>query len=283
VVGIVPPCPLSNQPINNTPANNNDLAEAEWGADPLSFHGGFQSLTLENTTFPSSLPVNGSATWSTTTLSRIPTPPNSSQGTINVSFNNTNWDILRSTYGWSGIQFQAWARGAIELCEEENVVVYVVGANEFWIDDRQYFGGDMYGYKRAPLVVNLGRGNHKIDIRVTHDIRAFGGGMPPGVGVEVDVRIASGGLVAVEEEAMVPDLVAGRLAGKWVSLPVRNEETEGWIEVLEVSGGDVCVFPVGLAGMDSNIALEFHESFHRRGRSTFEDRAGAVPASEVPC
>lgn len=100
----------------------------------------------------------------------------------------------------------------------------------------------MYAYKRAPLVVKLGRGKHKIDIRVTHDIRAFGGGMPPSVEVQVDVRIAKGGLVAVEEEIVVSDLVAGRLAGKWVSLPVRNEETEGWIEVLEVSGGDVCVF-----------------------------------------
>jgi len=41
-------------------------------------------------------------------------------------------------------------------------------------------------------------------------------------------------------------------------------------------------FTIGLTGMDSNIAVELHESFHWRGIPAFGDRAGAVPASEVP-
>lgn len=33
---------------------------------------------------------------------------------------------------------------------------------EFWIDDQSYFGGDLYAFRKAPLVLDLSPGEHKI-------------------------------------------------------------------------------------------------------------------------
>lgn len=125
---------------------------------------------------------------------------------------------------------------------DSTVALYVWNVGEFWIDDTQYFGGDFYGYKRAPVVVRLSPGKHRFDVRVTHDIRSFGGAMPPILRIEIEARVASGSLIAIPEGAVVSDLVAGRLVGKWASVPLRNEG-ERWIEILEVSAIDVCRLP----------------------------------------
>lgn len=156
-----------------------------------------------------------------------------------------DWDSIRSVYGWSGTQFQAWARGSLDVCvgpgagdDPASVVLYVRNVGELWIDDKQYFGGDFYGYRRAPVILQLAPGNHKFDVRVTHDIRNFGGTMPPRISFEVDARISPGGLVAVSEGAVVSDLVEGKIVGKWASVPLRND-VGSWIEVLEVITPDV--------------------------------------------
>ena len=168
-----------------------------------------------------------------------------------------DWDALRSVYGWSGIQYQAWVRGTLYVCrgdargEEEEaapapaggltVTMDITGAGEFWIDGKkQYFGGDFYGYRRAPAVVRLapGKCRHTVDVRVTHDIRAFGGTMPPVLGVGVEVTFAKGIIVAVSEQVVVADIVEGVLVAEWASVPLRNEGVEG-IEVVAIRGKDV--------------------------------------------
>lgn len=165
---------------------------------------------------------------------------------MTIGFDNVDWDNLRSIYGWSGIQFQAWARGSLDVranpderSDQITIALYVWSVGEFWIDDIQYFGGDFYGYRRAPVVLQLAPGRHKFDVRVTHDIRNFGGGMPPMVAFEVEARVSPGGLIVVPEGVVVSDLVEGRIAGKWVSVPLRND-AGSWIEVLEIISADVC-------------------------------------------
>lgn len=163
-----------------------------------------------------------------------------------VGFDNVDWDGLRSIYGWSGIQFQAWARGSLDVCrdtdagnDQTTVVLYVWNIGEFWVDDKQYFGGDFYGYRRAPVVLQLAPGKHKLDVRVAHDIRNFGGGMPSKVTFGVEVEVSPGGLVAVPEGAVVSDLVDGGIVGEWASIPLRND-AKGRIEILEVVAIGVC-------------------------------------------
>lgn len=165
---------------------------------------------------------------------------------MTVGFDNVGWDGLRFIYGWSGIQFQAWARGSLDVyasahaqSNQTTIVLHVWNVGEFWVDDMQYFGGDFYGYRRAPVVLQLTPGRHKFDVRVTHDIRNFGGGMPPRIAFEVEARVSLGGLVAVPDGAVVSDFVEGRIVGKWASVPLRND-AGNWIEVLEVVSADVC-------------------------------------------
>lgn len=203
--------------------------------------GGFRNLTYDTTSrFRSSLPINGTAQWSQTQFSAHDTAPDAAKGAVTVDFDNVDWDGLRSIYGWSAIQFQAWARGSLDVCADADaesgqttIILHVWNIGEFWIDDTQYFGGDFYGYRRAPVVLQLAPGKHKFDVRVTHDIRNFGGGMPPKVAFEIEARVSPGGLVAVPEGAVVSDLVEGKIIGKWASIPLRND-AENWIEVLGV-------------------------------------------------
>lgn len=110
----------------------------------------------------------------------------------------------------------------------------------------------MFSYRRAPTVLYLEPGTqHTLDIRITHDIRVSGGGIPPIVNIVVEADIAVGGLVVDSENAIVPDIVGGKVAGAgWGSIPVRNENSVSWIEVLEVIVEDtVCeIFTLHVTG-----------------------------------
>lgn len=177
-----------------------------------------------------------------------------------ISFNSSvvDWEFLRSIFGWSGIQYQAWARGTIVVCPTSSrsaalphidvpnaipVALHISPIMEYFVDKKPYFGGDMFSYKRSPSVLHLIPGvPHTLDIRITHDIRAFGGAMPPALEVEIEADLATGGLVAESERAIVPDVVDGKLAGRgWVSIPVRNERATGSIEIVGIlAEGNVC-------------------------------------------
>ena len=122
--------------------------------------------------------------------------------------------------------------------ENQRIVLSVYGAAaEFWIDGQQFTGSDFYEFRRAPVVVTLAPGNHDIDVRVAHDVRAFGGVSEIGFGIVVE--LASENQVVVEvEKTLVADVLESRLVSEWASFPVRNESAR-WIEVLGVEGIDV--------------------------------------------
>lgn len=217
--------------------------EAEWGADPLRYYGGFQNLAHSTAPlFKSSLTTNGTVGWSTAQFKPTFSP---GHGTMTISFNSSvvDWEFLRSIYGWSGIQYQAWARGALVVCPAHknvpdaiSVTLHISPTVEYFVNKKPYFGGDMFSYKRSPSVLHLKPGvPHTLDIRITHDIRAFGGAMPPALEIAIEADLATGGLLVEAERAIVPDVVGGKLAGKgWVSIPVRNERAAGLIEILGI-------------------------------------------------
>ncbi|KAL9005709.1 MAG: hypothetical protein Q9188_001522 [Gyalolechia gomerana] len=121
--------------------------------------------------------------------------------------------------GFIGLQYQAWARGTLTVDgdKERTVVLYTDHVLEFWVDDEHHFGGDFYAYRKAPLVLHLQPGKHKIDVRIVRDVRAMG---------------AVGEPTAVDGSLLLPDLVEGRLATSLGSISVRNED-KNWIEVIE--------------------------------------------------
>ncbi|KAI9831208.1 MAG: hypothetical protein M1819_005136 [Sarea resinae] len=101
---------------------------------------------------------------------------------------------------------------------------------EFWIDGEPFFGGDFYAYRKAPLVVVLEPGRHRLDVRLVRDVRAMGGMNTPVLSFNIQLRASEGRLAVLGERMIVPDIVKGRLASSLVSVPVRNEGQQ-WITI----------------------------------------------------
>ena len=144
-------------------------------------------------------------------------------------------------YGWAALQYQAWARGFLKLAFDSTqcITFYTDNVLEFWIDRKQYFGGDFYAYRRAPLVLHLQPGNHQIDIRLLRDVRAMGGIGEPKLEIKLQAKVSDGGLAVTEEKLLVSDIVNQKLAGPFGSLPVRNEGLT-WVDIYKVESPIVC-------------------------------------------
>lgn len=216
--------------------------EATWGADPLERIGGFRSLSYnESDRYRSSLAVNGTVGWSTLTADRSSTSSENTKADLSVRFDNTDWKSLQLVYGWAALQYQGWARGyvTVEGNQQSTVVFYTDQVLELWIDDEHHFGGDFYGYRRAPLVLHLEPGKHQIDIRIVRDVRAMGGVGEPTVSIGLQAEVSEGGLKLVEGSILLPDMVEGKLVSSLGSVNLRNEE-DRWIDVLSLEPVNVC-------------------------------------------
>ena len=44
---------------------------------------------------------------------------------------------------------------------------------EFWPDEERHFGGDVYQYRKAPVILQLWPGHHLLDLRLTRDVQAL--------------------------------------------------------------------------------------------------------------
>ncbi|KAJ5176459.1 uncharacterized protein N7482_002336 [Penicillium canariense] len=201
--------------------------EAIWGADPLEYHGGFHGLPhVSNATFNSALTMNGSVQWGTTyaTISR------SSRGQVKaaltVSFPATNWEFLQSVYGWPALQYQAWARGTLEIkgSQPQTIALSGGGLLEFLVDGKPYFGGDLYHYHRAPSLLQLSPGPHVLELRLTRDVRALGG-VDNAIEVTIDAELRETEPITLDQGSLlVSELTGGRLGSPWSSINVQNND-----------------------------------------------------------
>lgn len=116
---------------------------------------------------------------------------------------------------------------------------------EFWVDGIQYWGGDYYGFDRAPVVLRLEPGRHRIDVRLVREVRAMGGVGEPHVTTQLSLKKSPGNLQAVlQRGVMMSDFVGDDknavLASPYASLTVRNDAEEN-IKILAVeSSPDAC-------------------------------------------
>ena len=221
---------------------SNEKAEATWGADPLECLGGFRALEPDTRAkFKSSLAPNGLVSWSSRPFDILPTSPTTVEGILTVDFPGVDWPFLQSVYGWAALQYQAWARGYLNIATDspQSILLFTDHVLEFFVDDTHYFGGDFYAYRRAPLVLHLKPGIHKFDIRLVRDVRAMGGIGEPKVTVELKAEIANGGLAIVEQKLLISDVVNESLASPFASVPVRNEGL-GWVSITKIESLTVC-------------------------------------------
>lgn len=161
---------------------------------------------------------------------------------MTVKFPEVDWPSLQKVYGWAALQFQAWTRG--EICitgdKPQRVVLYTDQVLEFSIDGVSYFGGDVYSFRKAPPVIHLDPGSHRIDIRLVRDVRAMGGmEIPPGIEVRLDARSSAGDpLELAKDGLLISDVVEETLASPLVSVIVRNTDLKD-IQILAIEALDV--------------------------------------------
>jgi hypothetical protein len=230
--------------------------EGPWGADPLEYIGGFRSLQYDpDAQFRSSLPRNGTAKWSTTQPKQSFNGPTVANVSLSVGYDNVDWDFLKTVYGWAAVQYQVWARGELVVGgnETQHLVLYTDAIFEYWVDNVHYFGGDFYTFRKAPPVLHLAPGSHKIDLRLWRDVRAFGGITEPTIDVLVEARKVSGTLELASPGILMADVVDGTLATPLVSVALRNSgETD--IEIIGIQTAEVRE-PLSLLREGSQVAL----------------------------
>jgi predicted esterase len=210
--------------------------EASWGSDPLEQYGGFRNLTFDDhSRLPSSLPFNATTSWSNVNAKLGDPSIHSATAELSVEYRDVDWALLQQVYGWAALQWQGWARGEVIVQSEDSVTLALHAKNilEFWLDGKQYFGGDFYGFGRAPVVLHLEPGVHRIDVRLVRDVRSMGGITDnPTVDVKLELQ-ASHGDLQQSGQVLIADRIeeaAGLLASNLGSVVLRNNLREDiWI------------------------------------------------------
>jgi pimeloyl-ACP methyl ester carboxylesterase len=211
--------------------------EALWGADPLEQYGGFRNLTFDDRSrFPSSLPFNATTSWSNVTAKLGDPNIDLASAELSVEYADVDWAFLQQVYGWAALQWQGWARGDIIVQATDPVTLALNAMNnlEFWVDDKQYLGGDFYGFSRAPAVLHLEPGVHRIDVRLIRDVRSMGGiTKNPTVDIKLELQASRSKLQQCGKVLFADRIeeAAGLLAGSLSSFVLRNNIHEDiWIE-----------------------------------------------------
>ncbi|KAJ0413726.1 hypothetical protein BJY00DRAFT_306106 [Aspergillus carlsbadensis] len=199
--------------------------EAVWGADPLEHWGGFSNLSYdEKEEYNSPLAPGGTVKWRLVRPNVTSLCPDQSKTEIVVSFPEIDWDFLQSIYGWSALQYQAWARGTLRLNGpiDQTVAIFMDGVLEVSIDSRRHFGGDFYRYRRAPLILELAPGEHIIEIRLIRDVRVLGGQGVPAINMVFETQIQREVLTVEERSLLTPETTDQRLGSAWATVNVQT-------------------------------------------------------------
>jgi hypothetical protein len=134
------------------------------------------------------------------------------------------WSFNREFFGWTANQWQAWARGELEVTAEQATQAWAVrcaNVGEFWIDDERYHG-DWYGYGERWSRVVLAAGRHRVRVRLASEVRLFGGALPPSLTFVMEVRALPAPVLALDGGRIVPELVDGRLVSSPISVALFN-------------------------------------------------------------
>ncbi|KAG0272147.1 hypothetical protein BGZ95_012110 [Linnemannia exigua] len=191
--------------------------------------------------FPSELALDGLVSWHTTKMDF--------DGWVSVHYPDIKWQFNQQFLGWGFNQFQAWARTSFtvpniqrQLHESEgdglvSITIQCENIGDFYVNDER-LSGDWYGYELTRHTLRLLPGSrHTLSVRVVHEVRIFGGVIiPPPSKFKVELRLpfpfghdgTNGSyrpmvqVVKGNGGVVVMDAVDGTLAGKYISVALRN-------------------------------------------------------------
>lgn len=231
--------PKKKERENKTNVWIDTCVEAIWGADPLEKEGGFRSRQYDpEATFNSALATNGTVKWAAMQAD-LDSSVSQTKAALTLSFSEVNWDFLQSVYGWSALQYQAWARGALNILgvEAQTVALWAGGLLEFWVDGKPHFGGDLYHYRRAPSLIQLSPGLHVVDLRLTRDVRAQGG-LDSSMKVLIEAELRDEPITVDQRSLVVSELTDRKLGGTWASVHLQKNIAVP-VEILSISAPKV--------------------------------------------
>jgi len=118
------------------------------------------------------------------------------------------------------------------------LLIFTDNIIEYAIDGMRVFGGDFYGFRRAPLVLYLDGGEHTIDLRLVRDVRAMGGVGDPAIKATFEFQTVIDEVITLDGSAIVSTIVDGRLASPYASVTVCNKGRDP-IELVGFKSGEV--------------------------------------------
>jgi predicted esterase len=213
----------------------------------LEAFGGFHNLPVNcEARFPSSLGIGGFVQWST--LDDVLSDETGGGGPsveLDIAFPGVDWAFQQSVYGWAALQYQAFTRGFITVGADWSckIILHTDNVLELSVNGKVLFGGDFYGFRRAPLVLELAPGRNKIDIRLIRDVRSMGGLGSPSIPVRLAVQRCTALLFVVERSVLLPDVIHGKLTTPYASVVLCNA-TESSICVVAVQSRNVSASPL---------------------------------------
>ncbi|KIW18297.1 hypothetical protein PV08_02585 [Exophiala spinifera] len=209
--------------------------EAIWGADPVEQFGGIFDLNDNDTVaYRSPLAQNATVRWNPRTFRPVVSEATTTVDLV-VDFPEVDWDFAQKIYGWSALQYQAWVRGGIwnDGGSCRRVSIYPEGILELWLNKQHIFGGDFYSFGHAPIVFELVPGFNLVNVRLVRDVRSMGGSSPPTAHARLRAEVVAADIDIVHDSLVLPDVIAGRFAGRYGSVVVRNQAA-AWISVKSV-------------------------------------------------
>lgn len=151
---------------------------------------------------------------------------------LTLQYAEIDWHFAQQIYGWSALQFQAWATGELFLSgtAPQTVLLYTDNILELWVGDDHIFGGDFYSFRRAPVVTHLHPGINVVKVRLLGDIRSMGGGSPPNLQARLEAKLVYDLLAIDEVGVLLPDVIQGHFCSLYGSITVRNQGPE-WVKI----------------------------------------------------
>ncbi|KAL9111561.1 MAG: hypothetical protein Q9227_004049 [Pyrenula ochraceoflavens] len=199
--------------------------EGIWGADPLEYIGGFHNVSFDShTVFRSPLAQNGTTSWKTVHAENVASTGQIAKSTLDIYFTNVDWQSLALVYGWTALQYQGWARGYLEnpSSSPRRVRIFSDSILEFWLDNEHFFGGDMYRYRKSPVIASLKPGKNVFEVRLVRDVRAMGGVGDTSIRVTLEARTVEPIVHITGRHQIFPEKVNGRLPSPYASVLLCN-------------------------------------------------------------
>ena len=201
------------------------VGKSEVDGDPVESFGGIQNVAKyrlkKGVKFYSELLPGGEVHWSQVKQSSpemaVPVQP------------NVNWNELVSVLGSMGItEWQGWLVGEFAVNEKDLVVlVQCHGVHTVFIDDKP-LTGDVYHRAKYWFSVQLDQGLHTVYLRLRTKVNG-----------QVLCRFKSPkSNFEVLSPDFLPDLLDGRLIGKYITLPIANYLPSNFLKVSKVVGTD---------------------------------------------